>query len=93
MSILQKNAGGTQYKSQNVASNPLVVFTTMPVTVSLKDSTGAGLGGGVISYAQGTWLSFGTTGSDGLATRELLPGSYKFKLSYAGGSLEKPPRT
>jgi hypothetical protein len=59
------------------------------VTVKLLDSKGNGLTGGVVQYYSGGWKSFGTTGSDGTVSMALSPGTYIFRISYAGGSQEK----
>jgi hypothetical protein len=76
-------AGSSQQKSQNVASNPNVVFQTTLVTVKLLSSTGGGLSGGVQYYAGG-WKTFG--GGTTTASMELLPLTYTFRVSYAGAS-------
>ncbi len=33
-------------------------------------------------YASAGWRTFGTTGVDGLATKELLSGTYPFRMTY-----------
>jgi hypothetical protein len=63
--------------------------TVPAVTVKLLDSKGNGLTGGVVQYYSGGWKSFGTTGSDGTVSMALSPGTYIFRISYAGGSQEK----
>jgi hypothetical protein len=76
-------AGASQQKSQNVATNPTVVFQTTLVTMSLISSTNAQLSGGAQYYA-GSWKTFGKGTTP--TTMELLPLTYTFQISYAGAS-------
>ena len=78
--------GASMQKSQNVASDPDVVFNTTLVTMELLDSTGAALAGGAEYYASG-WKTFGSGKTT--TTMELLPVSYAFRVSYAGASMQK----
>ena len=73
-------------KSQNVGTNPSVVFQTTLVTMKLLSSTNAELSGGAQYYASG-WKAFG--GGTTTTTMELLPLTYTFKISYAGASQQK----
>jgi hypothetical protein len=77
--------GGTTYITQNIGLNPTVLFQTTLVSVRFVDGSGAGLSGGVVSYASGSWLSFGTTGN-GAVSKQMLPGSYQFRMQYGGGT-------
>ena len=79
-------AGASQQKSQNVASNPNVVFQTTLVTMKLLSSTNKELSGGARYYASG-WRTFG--GGTTTTTMELLPITYTFHISYAGASQQK----
>jgi hypothetical protein len=57
--------------------------------VTLLDSSGNGLSGGVVQYYSGGWKSFGTTGSAGTVGMVLKPGTYTFRITYAGATGQK----
>jgi hypothetical protein len=76
-------AGATQQKSQNVGTNPNVIFQTTLVTVKLVSSANVQLNGGAQYYA-GSWKTFG--GGTTTTTMELLPLTYSFQVTYAGAS-------
>jgi hypothetical protein len=63
--------------------------TVPAVTVKLLASNGNGLIGAVVQYYSDGWKAFGTTGSNGTVSMALPPGTYIFRISYAGGSQEK----
>jgi hypothetical protein len=69
----------------NVASGSFTVTVREGVTVQLIDSRGVPISGGVVQYYSGSWLPFGTTGSDGRVSLALPLRSYTFRMTYAGG--------
>jgi hypothetical protein len=75
--------GGTNYQTTDAAT---VTFKTKLVTVSLKDCEDNGIPTGVAKYYASGWKPFGTTDTNGETTKELLPLSYKFSMSYDGAT-------
>ncbi|MNW12665.1 hypothetical protein D3C71_2104170 [compost metagenome] len=63
--------------------DPVVSFQTVQVKVQLKDSQGNPLDGGNASYYAGSWQAMGTT-TGGEVSKELLPGTYTFGMTYGG---------
>ena len=85
-------ANASKEMAQNVTTNSIVTFQTTNVTVELRDSGGNlmpdSAGTGVVQYYAGGWRDFGTT-ANGVATKELLPLTYSFSMSYANARQEK----
>ena len=79
-------AGYTQQISNVVvdATHKSLVFQTVAMGVRLQTCAGAGLEGGAVQYYASGWNPFGNTGTDGSIGKELLPGTYSFKLTWAG---------
>lgn len=79
--------GGRVQVNQNVALNAVVTFQTRLVTTRLRNSQGAPLDTGAAEYYAGIWRAFGTT-QGGEVSRELLPISYSFAMTYEGGRIQ-----
>ena len=78
-----KYAGAENNLVQDLDSSTTVIFHTVNTTVQLKDSQGNLLDGGFAQYYAGGWQDFGAA-TNGVATKELLPKSYNFKMKYGG---------
>ena len=63
---------------------------TVPVTVTVIDSTGAPLSGVDIDYQGMYRLNFGITNSDGETIKNIKPGNYNFIAKYKGTTSIKP---
>ena len=75
-------------KAQDLSSNSIVTFQTLNSSVQLKDSQGNLIDQGTVQYYSGAWRVFGVTAS-GVATKELLPNNYSFRMTYAYASNDK----
>jgi hypothetical protein len=78
-------AGATKDISQNITQNSLILFQTVNVNVLFLDSGENPLANGEVKYYASGWNQFGSI-TNGLAVKELLPGSYSFRMIYEGAT-------
>jgi hypothetical protein len=79
---------GNQTVSNVPAQNNTYTFQTVSTQVQLKNSQGAFIDQGSVQYYAGAWREFGPT-ANGVASKELLPNTYSFRMTYAYGSNDK----
>ncbi len=79
---------GSNDKAQDISSSTIIEFQTVQAETQLKNSNNEFIDQGIVQYYSGGWHSFGTT-SNGISTKELLPKSYTFRMSYEYGSNDK----
>jgi len=84
--------GTYKQKVQNTETNADVVFQTVNVKVELKDSQGNAMDSGTVKYYAGSWRMIGNT-IGGEISKELLPGSYTFAMTYEGTYKQKVQNT
>jgi hypothetical protein len=79
---------GTQTKSNVTVGPDTVAFQTVNTQIKLQDSKGNAIDTGLVQYYAGARRVLGTT-TNGTATKELLPVSYSFRMTYAYASNDK----
>jgi len=76
-------------KQQNLSTNTVVDFTTVLCSVKVSNTQNQPLNNAEVKYYAGTWRSLGTTGTNGIATKELLPSNISFRATYGSVSQDK----
>lgn len=79
---------GSQTMNNVALDKDAIVFKTVETKVKLIDSKGAPLDTGTVQYYAGGWRNFGKT-VYGVASKELLPVNYSFRITYGYASNDK----
>ena len=69
---------------QDVSSDPVVTFATIPVTVALTTSVGDPIEGALAEYHAAGWKEIGPTGADGTVSTEMLASNRTFRVTHDG---------
>ncbi len=88
LSLRMTYEGGSQTKTNVTVGSDVVVFQTVNAQVKLQTSLGTSMDTGTVQFYGGSWRTFGAT-ANGIAAKELLPESYSFRVTFAGGSNDK----
>jgi hypothetical protein len=80
--------GATVSKAQSIDSNATIVFQTVKTLVQFNNSRGNPIDTGIVQFNSGGWQNFGST-FNGVASKELLPVKYTFRLTYNGSSVSR----
>ncbi len=77
-------------KQQNPSTNPVVDFSTVLCSVKVsKTNNNEPINNAGVKYYSGAWRNLGTTNSDGITTKELLPANISFRATSGSVSLDK----
>lgn len=88
VSLKMTYAGGSQQINNVTVGSDTAVFQTVNTTVKLLNSQNTPFEESTVKYYANGWKDLGTT-VNGVATKELLPRNYSFRMSYAGASIDK----
>lgn len=75
-----------QFLDNTVSTAQDYVVPTVTVRTILLSSQGAGISGAQVETFLFGWHDHGVTNQSGVQSREMLPGSYRFKVSYQNGT-------
>jgi hypothetical protein len=78
--------GATVNKAQSIDSNATIIFQTVKTMVQFNNSRGNPIDTGKVQFNSGGWQNFGSI-FNGVASKELLPIKYTFKLTYNGSAV------
>ena len=78
--------GATVSQAQSIDSNATVIFQTVRTLVQFNNSQGTPIDTGIVQFNSGGWQNYGST-SSGIASKELLPIKYTFRLTYCGSTV------
>ena len=77
-------------KQQNLSTNPVVDFSTVLCSVKVsKTSDNKPINNAAVKYYAGAWRNLGTTNSDGITTKELIPANLSFRATSGSVSVDK----
>jgi hypothetical protein len=76
-------------KQQNLSTNPVVEFMTVLCTVKVSNTNNQPLNNASALYYAGAWRNIGTTNTEGITTKELLPANISFRATYGNVSQDK----
>ena len=72
-------------KAVDLKAETSVGFATVPVEISLRDSSGGAIPGAMAEYRGAEWIPIAQTDNDGIVRTELLPGRVRFAVGHEGG--------
>ena len=77
-------------KQQNLSINPVVDFNTVSCSVKVnKTNDNQPINDATVKYYAGAWRNLGTTNTEGIATKELLPANISFRAASGNVSADK----